>query len=134
MMKYRLADEVQQIRKEIPALKDDSAFVLWFLRAFLADSEESAKSALTGQVGDKNLDAILIDENAKQVHLVQGKYHYSVKPEKRNDIMAFADWATVPWCERQIRAAFYSKLAPLTQKRMDGFCPDSCRKVEGVFS
>jgi|SRR6266850_622153 len=119
MTKYRLADEVQQIRKEIPALKDDGAFVLWFLRAFLADSEESAKRALTGQSGDKNLDAILIDENAKQVHLVQGKYHHSVKPEKRNDVMAFADWATVPWSERQIRAAFYSKLTPLAQKKMD---------------
>lgn len=119
MENYRLADEVQQIRREIPALRDDSAFVLWFLRAFLADSDESAKSALTGQTGDKNLDAILIDENAKQVHLVQGKYHREAKPEKRNDVMAFADWATVPWDERNIRAAFYSKLAPIAQKRMD---------------
>jgi hypothetical protein len=119
MIKYRLEDELRQIRKEIPVLRDDGAFVLWFLRAFLANSEESAISALTGQSGDKNLDAILIDENAKQVHLIQGKYHTSAKPEKRNDVMAFADWATVPWCERQIRAAFYSKLAPLAQKRMD---------------
>ncbi len=119
MIKYRLADEIQQIRKELPALKDDSAFVLWFLRAFLAGSDESAKFALTGQSGEKNLDAVLIDENAKQVHLVQGKYHQSSKPEKRNDIMAFADWATVPWEERKIRAAFYSKLAPLAQGKMD---------------
>lgn len=119
MGNYHLADEIQQIRKEMPALKEDGAFVLWFLRAFLAHSDESAKSALTGQSGDKNLDAVLIDENAKQVHLVQAKYRKSVKPEKRNDVMAFADWATVPWSERQIRAAFYSKLAPLAQKKMD---------------
>jgi hypothetical protein len=119
MEKYRLVDEVNQTKKEIPALRDDNAFVLWFLRAFLADSEESAKSALTGQTGDKNLDAILIDENAKQVHLVQGKYHQSPKAEKRNDVLAFADWATVPWDERSIRAAFYCKLAPLAQKKMD---------------
>lgn len=119
MGKYSLDDEVRQIRKELPLLKDDGAFVLWFLRAFLADSEESAKSALTGQSGDKNLDAILIDENAKQVHLVQGKFHQSSKAEKRNDVMAFADWATVPWDERSIRQAFYSKLAPLAQKKMD---------------
>jgi len=119
MTKYKLADEVRQIRRDMPALKDDSAFVLWFLRAFLADSDESAKRALTGQTGDKNLDAVLIDENAKQVHLVQGKYHYSATPEKRNDVIAFADWATVPWCERKIRAAFYSKLTPLAQKKMD---------------
>jgi hypothetical protein len=119
MQKYRLADEIQQIRKELPALKDDGAFVLWFLRAFLANADEAAKAALTGQTGDKNLDAILIDENAKQVHLVQGKYHLSPKPEKRNDVLAFADWATVPWNERSIRQAFYSKLAPLAQKKMD---------------
>lgn len=119
MIKYQLADEIRQIRKEIPSLKDDGAFVLWFLRAFLANSEESARRALTGQSGDKNLDAILIDENAKQVHLIQGKYRHSAKPEKRNDVMAFADWATVPWSERKIRAAFYSKLAPIAQKKMD---------------
>jgi hypothetical protein len=119
MNKYHLSDELQQIRKEMPALKDDGAFVLWFLRAFLADSEASAKFALTGQSGDKNLDAVLIDDNAKQVHLVQGKYHGAAKPEKRNDVMAFADWATIPWSERQVRAAFYSNLAPLAQKKMD---------------
>jgi hypothetical protein len=119
MKQYRLADEISQIRKDLPAVKDDGAFVLWFLSAFLADSEDAAKLALTGQSGDKNLDAVLIDENAKQVHLVQGKYHQSTKAEKRNDIMAFADWATVPWSERQIRAAFYSKLTPLAQKKID---------------
>src|SRR5882762_1657774 len=119
MTRYQLADEVQQIKKELPVLKDDGAFVLWFLRAFLADSEASAESALTGQSGDKNLDAVLIDDNAKQVHLVQGKYHRTPKPEKRNDVMAFADWATIPWSERQVRAAFYFKLAPLAQKKMD---------------
>jgi hypothetical protein len=119
MKNYSLSDEVHQIRKELPALKDDGAFVLWFLRAFLADSDESAKSALTGQSGDKNLDAILIDENAKQVHLVQGKFHQSSMAEKRNDVLAFADWATIPWDERSIREAFYAKLAPSVQRKLD---------------
>lgn len=34
-----LKDEVRQIRRQYPRLKDDLAFVLWFLRAYLADTE-----------------------------------------------------------------------------------------------
>ena len=30
-----IKDEINQIRKTYPKLKDDSAFVLWFLRAYL---------------------------------------------------------------------------------------------------
>ena len=59
-----IKDEVTQIRKLHPALKDDSAFVLWFLRAFLADAEEDAVKALTGQSKDKGIDAVLIDTRA----------------------------------------------------------------------
>lgn len=94
-----IKDEIDQIRRTYPKLKDDSAFVLWFLRAYLADSEESARKALTGASNDKGIDAILIDERAKQVNLVQGKFHLSLGEvgEKRNDVLSFADLANLPW-------------------------------------
>jgi hypothetical protein len=88
-----ILDEVRQIKKAYHALKDDSAFVLWFLRAFLTDTEESAKSALTGGQGDKNLDAILCDPKAKQIYFVQGKLRGGLDGhrENRNDVLGFAD-------------------------------------------
>ena len=88
-----IRDEIPQIRRTYPKLKDDSAFVLWFLRAFLADSEEAAFNALTGASEDKEIDAILVDQGARLVHLVQGKYRSSLggHAEKRNDVLALAD-------------------------------------------
>ena len=105
-----IKDEIDQIRKTFPRLRDDSAFVFWFLRAFLADSEDVALKALTGDTSDKGIDAILIDERAKQVHLVQGKFHYSLGShrEKRNDVLALADLGALPWQSREVLDAFYS--------------------------
>ncbi len=116
-----IKDEILEIRKTYSNLKDDSAFVLWFLRAFLADSEESAIKALTGDTGDKNIDAILVDERAKNVHLIQGKFHQSLGKysEKRNDVIAFSDLGLKPWQSRDELAAFYAKLDPLVKQKFE---------------
>jgi len=114
-----IKDEIAQIRKTYPKLRDDSAFVFWFLRAYLADSEEKIHTALTGNVNDKGIDAILIDEKAKQVHLVQGKFHCSLGDfrEDRNDILAFADLGLLPWKSKQALTTFYSKLDRLVYQK-----------------
>ena len=114
-----LKDEVNLIRKHHPNLKDDAAFVLWFLRAFLADSEDQALKALTGGTGDKNIDAILIDEKARQVHLVQGKFRQTNYSEKRNDVLAFAGLSNYPWEDKKVLQSFYSRLDPLVRERFE---------------
>lgn len=116
-----IKDEINQIRRTYPKLKDDSAFVLWFLRAYLADSEESARKALTGASNDKGIDAILIDERTKQVNLVQGKFHLSLGEvgEKRNDVLSFAELANLPWENKEYLRAFYSKLDSLVQQKLE---------------
>jgi len=116
-----IKDEVAQIRKTYPKLKDDSAFVLWFLRAFLADTEDNAQRALTGDTSDKGIDAILIDERAKQVNVIQGKFHYSLGEfsEKRNDVLSFADLGLLPWQRKDIVEAFYDKLDPLVRHKFE---------------
>ena len=116
-----IKDEVAQIRKTYPKLKDDSAFVLWFLRAFLADNEDNAQRALTGDTSDKGIDAILIDERAKQVNVIQGKFHYSLGEfsEKRNDVLSFADLGLLPWQRKDILEAYYDKLDPLVRQKFE---------------
>lgn len=114
-----LMDEVEQIRRTYPKLKEDSAFVLWFLRAYLANSEEQAYGALTGESKDKGVDAVLIDHGAKQAYLIQGKFRRSLgeQVEKRNDVLGFADIGLLPWQGRADLDAFYSELAPSVESK-----------------
>lgn len=116
-----IKDEIDQIRKTYPRLRDDSAFALWFLRAFLADSEHEAFQSLTGRTGDKGIDAILVDHRAKQVHLVQGKFHLSLGEysEKKNDVLALADLGLLPWEPKEVLTAFYAKVDPLVRQKCE---------------
>src|SRR3989344_3699320 len=97
-----LKNEIGIIKKRYPTLKDDSAFVFWFLYAYLVDNENVAKESLTGKEGgrggEKNIDAIYIDEKNKQCNIVQGKYHsHEGSHEGRNDVLTFTDLALKPW-------------------------------------
>jgi AIPR protein len=116
-----IKDEVSQIRKTHFALKDDSAFVLWFLRAFLTDTEEDAVRALTGKSKDKGIDAILVDPRAQLVHLVQGKFRDSLgeHAESRNDVLQFAALSTLPERTKEELEAYYAKLDPLARSKVE---------------
>jgi hypothetical protein len=95
--------------------------VLWFLRAYLADSEDEALKALTGNKGDKGIDAILLDQRAKLVNLVQGKFRQSLgeHAEKRSDVIELADLSDLPWRGKEALEAFHSKLDPLVRSKVD---------------
>ncbi len=115
-----LRGEINLIRKRNPQLKDDSAFVLWFMQACLVDSENDAKSSLTGVSGDKNCDAIYIDSKNKQAHIIQSKFHYNEGcQEKRNDVLTFADLALKPWQTKQELESFYSGLNSLVRSKLE---------------
>lgn len=109
-----LQEEIKSIEKRIPAFKDDAAFVFWFINAYLTDNESLAKNSLTGKLGgphgEKNIDAIYIDDAAKQCNIIQGKFHTGEVSEKLNDVLSFADLATLPRSSESILESFYSKL------------------------
>lgn len=112
-----IKNEINSIRKKYPKFKDDSAFVFWFLLAYLVDKEDIARSSLTGKEGgsggEKNIDAIYIDEERKQCNIIQGKFHGSEGfAEKRNDVLTFAELGVMPWEKKEILETFYSKLDP----------------------
>jgi hypothetical protein len=117
-----LKNEIELIKKRYPTFKNDSAFVFWFLYAYLVDKEEVAKSSLTGKEGgrggEKNIDAIYIDEKNHQCNIIQGKFHTSEGVgEKRNDILAFADLAFKPWESKSVLDTFYAKLDPIALEK-----------------
>ncbi len=90
-----LRRELSGYLDRFPRLDETELFVLWFLRAFVADTDEAAAGALTGVGGDKNLDAVLVDDARKHVFIVQGKLRKGLlaKLETRNDVMGFAEIA-----------------------------------------
>ena len=86
-----LKKEILEIKDRNPHLADDSAFVSWFLRAFITEDEKQAIESLTGQAGDKSSDAVFIDHDNRLVFIVQGKYHsHNHASEPRSHIIALA--------------------------------------------
>ncbi len=84
---------VKDIGSRFPHLSPDDLFSLWFLRAYVTEDEEDAAKALVGGSRDKNIDALLIDDNARAVFIVQTKFRQSLGKvtEKSNDVVGFAD-------------------------------------------
>lgn len=98
--------EVDDMRERYRSLKDDELFVAWFMKCFVTDTEREGVGALVGGPKDKNLDAVHIDDTARKVIVVQGKYRLRAngKTEKRNDVLAFADLARSFTDEEAFRA------------------------------
>jgi len=115
-----LRDEVRQIRDQYPGLKEDSAFVLWFLRAYLADSEDAAVEALTGETSDKGIDAVFLDHSAKQANIVQDKYRQTVggHAESRNDVLALADMSALIWAKNTFRRDFFNGVSARVRAKL----------------
>lgn len=92
-----IKNEVKEIIRQVPNLTSDDAFIAWFLRAFFTDDLELALKSLIGGANDKNIDGVLIDQEARTVFIVQGKYRQADKPpnENRSDLMTFADYARI---------------------------------------
>jgi hypothetical protein len=68
-----LRKEVREVQDRHPELSPDNAFVVWFLRAFIVDDEDTALSAIVGGARDKGVDAIHVDHDNRLVTVVQGK-------------------------------------------------------------
>ncbi|MBN1361831.1 MAG: AIPR family protein [Sedimentisphaerales bacterium] len=90
-----LQDALADLHDRFPALSDDDLFTLWFLRAYITESESEAAGAVTGTSGDKGVDGILIDNPVRTVFVVQAKYRKQIggKAEKRADVISFAELA-----------------------------------------
>jgi AIPR protein len=95
LSEHDLRRELHEYRERYPKLGDDELFVLWFLRAFVTETDEDAASALCGGPRDKGVDAVLIDEPARTVVIVQGKYRKTLatRTEHRGDVTGFAQLA-----------------------------------------
>ncbi len=113
--------QVKEIGETYPALKDDNLFVLWFLRAYIADDFDEAAKAITGGAKDKGIDAVLIDDRARATYVVQGKYRQQLLevPEKRPDVMMFAELANYLYGDRTSFKSFTKGMDELTRAKLE---------------
>jgi hypothetical protein len=118
LTEQNLKRELAYFREKFPSLHDDELFVVWFLRAFVTEDEETAAKSLTGVGGDKGLDAILIDDAGKIVFVVQGKYRqkFNQKNEVRSDVLGFANLA-YQLCDSEAFASLTQDMDPLARKK-----------------
>jgi hypothetical protein len=84
---------LEEIRGRYPKFTDDELFVVWFLRAYVTGNDDHAANSVIGESKDKGIDALLIDDAARAVFVVQAKYRQKldVKGENRADVMSFAE-------------------------------------------
>ena len=90
-----LQREIQELGERFPKFKTDDLFVLWFLRAYITATEESAAEAITGGARDKGVDALFIDDASHSVFVVQAKYRQNLSgsSEQRSDVITFIELA-----------------------------------------
>ena len=121
LTEVELRRELADFKERYPQLKDDELFVLWFLRAFVAEDEATAAKALCGGSHDKGVDAVLIDESARIVFVVQGKYRQKVagKTEHRGDVVGFAQLAVVLCGDAQGFGTLSRDLSPEVAQRLE---------------
>lgn len=82
-LELNLRRELSAYQERFPKLKDDELFAPRFLRAFVTEDEGKAADALCGGPKAKNVDAVFIDNQAKVVFIVQGKYRHHVATKGR---------------------------------------------------
>ena len=99
-MRTETLDTMNELRKLVQelqhseGLQPDEAFVLWFIRSHLVESEDLSRASLTRRGNEKGVDAIYIDHAPRQVHIIQGKYRTRGvgKPEPRAEVLQLAQY------------------------------------------
>lgn len=116
-----LRREIAEFGERYPKLADDELFVLWLLRAFVAEDEASAAAALCGGPRDKGVDAVLIDDPARIVFIVQGKYRQKVaaKAEHRGDVTGFAQLSVDLCGDGSAFASLCKDMSPEVTRRLE---------------
>jgi hypothetical protein len=116
-----LRRELGDYHERYPKLSDDELFIVWFLRAFVTDSDGEAAAALCGGSRDKGVDAVVIDDAARVVFVVQGKYRHELsnKTEHRGDVIGFAQLATNICSDGQTFRSFTKDISPEVLRKLE---------------
>lgn len=73
-MYLKIAEDIKQKYYKDNFSNDGQRFVAWYLRTILFRDMNEAKDDITDGQNDKQIDAIVIDNDRSTIHILQGKY------------------------------------------------------------
>jgi hypothetical protein len=73
-MYHRIKEEISQDYYQQNFPNDGQRFVAWYLRNIHLQDTVQTKSVITDGSDDKQIDAILVDDNSNSVYILQGKF------------------------------------------------------------
>ena len=73
-MYKKISDEIKQNYYQQQYPNDGQRFVAWYLRNVHNLDEIQTKDCITDGAGDKQIDAIYVDDNSATVYIIQGKF------------------------------------------------------------
>jgi AIPR protein len=114
-----LQEQLDEFKKTFK-LRDDDAFVAWFMRAYIVESDATAKDSLTGDSGERGIDAVYIDDSVRTIHIVQGKYHNGINQARDSEkaLSDFASWAEILYSPAQEFASAIAGIEPIADKKL----------------
>ena len=98
-LREQIEGYIEELAVDYRGHVDHKLFTLWFMLATAAvDKPDTGLEAITDRTGDKNLDAIHINETTGTVYLIQSKFREKLgRSEPRNDVLSFVDVARSLW-------------------------------------
>ena len=109
----RFYNDIEELLKTKPELKnDDTAFAWWIIR-FLTGDKHTADKSVSGRKNDKNIDAIWLDDKRQIVNILQAKFRkkFGKNTEKLNELDALLN-LTDYFYDSEARKSFVKKLNP----------------------
>jgi AIPR protein len=114
-----LQEQLNEFKKAF-RLRDDDAFVAWFMRAYIVDSDVTAKDSLTGDSGERGVDAVYIDDSVRTIHIVQGKCHDGIHQARDSSkaLTDFAGWAEILYGQNDHFSSAIAGIEPIAEKKL----------------
>ncbi len=103
---------------------DGQRFVAWYLKNIYHMSNQQIKDAVTDGQKDKQIDAVFIDDDNEQIHIIQGKYYTgdSVNGEPVREIISVhSKLADIKTLQKDCNQKLAAKLAEVGQALEDNY-------------
>ncbi len=88
----KIRDEIQQDYYQQNFPNDGQRFIAWYLRVILNKDMNETKEAITDGADDKQIDAIIVDEDKSTIYVLQGKFIGSAKVDSEPLREVLSSW------------------------------------------
>lgn len=103
---------------------DGQRFVAWYMRNIHLLDQRQAKDAVTDGPGDKQIDAVYIDEDEQKIYIIQGKYYLgeSISSEPvREVISSWSQFHDLAKLQENANAKLKTKIAEISDPIKEGY-------------